>query len=63
VVFRGSIGRTDLPGGDPDVMEWTLRTLRQVVDPGAWLLPGHGPATTMAHELATNPYLARRRSR
>lgn len=58
VVFRGSIGRTDLPGGDPDVMRWTLRTLRQVVDPTTWVLPGHGPGTTWAHELATNPFLA-----
>ena len=60
VVFRGSIGRTDLPGGDPDVMGWTLRTLRQVVDPATWVLPGHGPGTTWAHELATNPFLATR---
>lgn len=58
VVFRGSIGRSDLPGGDPDVMTWTLRTLRQVVDPTTWVLPGHGPGTTWAHELATNPFLA-----
>lgn len=61
VIFRGSVGRTDLPGGDDDVMAWTLRTLRQVIEPGTWLLPGHGPATTMAHELATNPFLATRR--
>lgn len=61
VIFRGSIGRVDLPGGDADVMMWTLRTLKQVVDPRTWLLPGHGQGTTMAHELATNPFLASRR--
>lgn len=57
VLFRGAIGRTDLPGGDPDVMAWTLRTLKQVVDPATFLLPGHGPATTMHHEIRTNPFL------
>ncbi|HHU39227.1 MAG TPA: MBL fold metallo-hydrolase [Propionibacterium sp.] len=57
VVFAGSIGRTDLPGGDDDAMR---RTLREVVLPlpdTAVLLPGHGPETTMAHERATNAYL------
>lgn len=61
VVFRGAIGRTDLPGGDAEVMTATLRTLTQVVDPQTWLLPGHGPGSIWAHELATNPFLAFRR--
>jgi glyoxylase-like metal-dependent hydrolase (beta-lactamase superfamily II) len=61
VVFRGSVGRTDLPGGDANVMAWTLRTLRQVIDPRTWLLPGHGPGTTWHHELTTNPFLVSRR--
>jgi len=57
VVFAGSIGRTDLPGGSHPAM---LRSLREVVLPlpdTTLLLPGHGPATTMARERATNPYL------
>jgi len=57
VVFAGSIGRTDLPGGDQRAMS---RTLREVVLPlpdTVALLPGHGPQTTMARERATNPYL------
>lgn len=57
VVFAGSIGRTDLPGGSDAAMQ---RSLREVVLPlpdSALLLPGHGPATTMAHERTTNPYL------
>jgi hydroxyacylglutathione hydrolase len=57
VLFAGSIGRTDLPGGDPGAME---RSLREVVLPlpdTTLVLPGHGPGTTMAHERATNPYL------
>ncbi|MDO5701298.1 MAG: MBL fold metallo-hydrolase [Bowdeniella nasicola] len=57
VLFAGSMGRTDLPGGDDEEMRSSLRTLRQTIDPATVVLPGHGPATTMAHENATNPYL------
>ncbi|MCH8613020.1 MBL fold metallo-hydrolase [Arsenicicoccus dermatophilus] len=57
VLFAGSIGRTDLPGGSHDAM---MRSLREVVLPLAddtLVLPGHGPASTMARERVTNPYL------
>jgi hydroxyacylglutathione hydrolase len=57
VLFAGSIGRTDLPGGDPAAME---RSLREVVLPlpdSTLVLPGHGPATTMARERVGNPWL------
>lgn len=57
VLFAGSIGRTDLPGGDHTAM---LRSLRDRVLPlpdDVWVLPGHGPDTTMARERATNPFL------
>ncbi|WP_131104768.1 MBL fold metallo-hydrolase [Ornithinimicrobium sufpigmenti] len=57
VLFAGSIGRTDLPGGDHAAMQ---RSLRDVVLPQpdpTLVLPGHGPATTMARERTTNPYL------
>ena len=57
VLFAGSIGRTDLPGGDHAAM---LRSLKEKVLPlpdTAAVLPGHGPQTTMAHERVTNPYL------
>jgi glyoxylase-like metal-dependent hydrolase (beta-lactamase superfamily II) len=57
VLFAGSIGRTDLAGGDGAAMN---RSLRDVVLPLAddvLVLPGHGPATTMERERATNPYL------
>lgn len=57
VVFAGSVGRTDLPGGDQPTM---LRSLREVVlelsDRSA-LLPGHGPQTSLANERLHNPYL------
>ncbi len=59
VVFAGSVGRTDLLGGDEYEMRESLRTLAQVVDPATTLLPGHGPQTTWARELATNPYVVR----
>ena len=58
VLFAGSVGRVDLPGGSWDAM---LRSLRDVVlplDDETVVLPGHGPATTIGRERATNPYLA-----
>lgn len=59
VVFAGSIGRTDLPGGDEAVMADTLAGLVADVPAGAVLLPGHGPRTTMGQERVSNPYLPR----
>ncbi|MDQ1307478.1 MAG: hydroxyacylglutathione hydrolase [Actinomycetota bacterium] len=57
LLFAGSIGRTDLPGGDPEVMTRSLaRVLPPLADETA-VLPGHGPQTSMAAERATNPYL------
>lgn len=57
VVFAGSVGRTDLPGGDARVMNRTLREVVLALPDTAALLPGHGPQTTMARERATNPHL------
>jgi glyoxylase-like metal-dependent hydrolase (beta-lactamase superfamily II) len=57
LVFAGSIGRTDLPGGDYAAM---LESLRRVLGPLPDELPilsGHGAATTVGAERATNPYL------
>ncbi|QJW38447.1 MBL fold metallo-hydrolase [Cellulosimicrobium protaetiae] len=59
VLFAGSVGRTDLPGGDGATMARTLRDVVGRLDPEWDVLPGHGPATTVARELATNPFLAR----
>ncbi|MDO4244323.1 MAG: MBL fold metallo-hydrolase [Actinomyces sp.] len=58
VIFKGSVGRTDLPGGDQVQMLGTLRFLASAIAPETVLLPGHGAATTMAHEHRGNPYLA-----
>lgn len=57
VLFAGSIGRTDLPGGDPAAMQRSLRDVVLPLPDTGLVLPGHGPATTMARERATNPYL------
>lgn len=57
VLFAGSIGRTDLPGGDHAVMLDTLRGPVLDLSDTAAILPGHGPQTRMDRERATNPYL------
>lgn len=57
LVFAGSIGRTDFPGGDGAAM---ARSLTKTVLGGSdqtQILPGHGPATSVERERATNPYL------
>jgi glyoxylase-like metal-dependent hydrolase (beta-lactamase superfamily II) len=59
VLFAGSIGRTDLPGGDLGAMVESLRTKVLPLPDPVVVLPGHGPRTTMAAERATNPYLRR----
>lgn len=56
-LFAGSCGRTDLQGGDHDALMRTLRRLKTEIPPNTVLLCGHGPATTMERELATNPWL------
>lgn len=57
VLFAGTIGRTDLPGGDGPRMARTLREVVETLPPEARVLPGHGPATDVATELRHNPYL------
>lgn len=57
-LFAGSIGRTDLPGGD---LATLLQSIRGVLFPfgdDAKVYPGHGPATTIGEERRTNPFLA-----
>ena len=56
-LYAGSCGRTDLVGGNYDTLMQTLGRLKQAIVPDTTLLCGHGPATTMEVELATNPYL------
>jgi glyoxylase-like metal-dependent hydrolase (beta-lactamase superfamily II) len=56
-LFRGSIGRTDLPGGSEIVMMNTLKTRICSLDDGLVVYPGHGPATTIGEEKELNPFL------
>lgn len=57
LLFAGSIGRSDLAGGDPAAMAVSLQQVLPRFDDETLVLPGHGPTTTMARERATNPYL------
>ena len=57
MLFAGSIGRTDLPGGSYQTMLATLRDKILPLADDTVVLPGHGPATTIGRERASNPYL------
>ena len=56
-LFAGSIGRTDLPGGDHAQMLESLATMLDRHEDPAVVLPGHGPTTTIGRERASNPFL------
>jgi glyoxylase-like metal-dependent hydrolase (beta-lactamase superfamily II) len=55
-LFKGSCGRTDLPGGDPRQLRESLNKLKQLPDE-VRVFPGHGPDTTIGVERATNVYM------
>jgi len=57
LVFAGSIGRTDLPGGDHEVMLSSLRDKVLTLADDVVILPGHGEQTSVGRERATNPFL------
>lgn len=57
VVFQGSIGRTDLPGGDLATLMRSIRDQILTLPPSMTLHPGHGPATTVQSERVGNPFL------
>jgi hydroxyacylglutathione hydrolase len=57
VLFQGSIGRTDLPGGDYDLLMDNIRTKLLVLADNTVVLSGHGPATTIGEERRVNPFL------
>jgi glyoxylase-like metal-dependent hydrolase (beta-lactamase superfamily II) len=58
LLFAGSIGRVDLPGGSWEAMLGSLREVVLPLDDATVVLPGHGPTTTIGRERATNPFLA-----
>ena len=57
VLFQGSVGRTDLPGGDSRVLMETLKTLAETLPDDTVVHPGHMGITTIGAERATNPFL------
>lgn len=56
-LFAGSIGRTDLPGGNYDVLMHSITKVLFPLGDEAIVHPGHGPDTTIAHERTTNPFV------
>jgi hydroxyacylglutathione hydrolase len=57
VLFAGSIGRTDLPGGDHRQLLRSIRDKLLPLDDDVTVLSGHGPVTTVGRERATNPFI------
>ena len=58
VLFAGSIGRTDLPGGDHEALLAAIRDKLLPLGDDVRVFPGHGPVTTIGEERRTNPFLA-----
>lgn len=57
VLFAGSIGRTDLPSGDFDILEKSIKEKLYILDDGYIVYPGHGPTTTIGEEKHNNPFV------
>lgn len=62
VLFQGSVGRVDLPGGDWPTLERSIATLMERFPPPTFLYPGHMGITTLARELQSNPFLTELRA-
>lgn len=62
LIFAGSVGRTDLAGGDWDTLLASARTLTERFPPDTSVYPGHGPPTTLGAERDGNPFLAELRA-
>ena len=57
VLFRGSVGRTDMPGGSFEQLKNGIHAKLWVLPDETVVYPGHGPVTTIGHEKRTNPYV------
>lgn len=62
VLFAGSVGRYDRPGASWEALSASIGMLLERLPPETIVYPGHGPATTLERELATNPFLAELRA-
>lgn len=58
VLFRGSVGRTDFPGGSFEQLKAGIQRVLWKLPDSTVVYPGHGPVTTVGHEKRTNPYVA-----
>jgi len=56
-LFRRSVGRTDLPGGDTPTLARSIRERLYTRDPDTLVIPGHGPSTTIGEEARANPFV------
>ena len=57
VLFQGSVGRTDLPGGDFETLEQSIKTKLFLLPEDVIVHPGHGDSTTIGDEMKTNPFV------
>ena len=57
VIFAGSVGRYDLPGGDLSVLEQSIQTQVYTLPDQTVIYPGHGGNTTVAQEKRSNPFV------
>lgn len=62
LLFAGSVGRVDLPGGDWETLIASVRRLLDRFGPDAVVYPGHGDPTTLGRELESNPFLGELRA-
>jgi len=57
VLFQGSVGRTDLPGGDSQILEESIKTKLYTLPADTIVYSGHGDTTTIGDEMKTNPFV------
>jgi hydroxyacylglutathione hydrolase len=57
VLFQGSVGRTDLPGGDFTILEESIKTKLYTLPEDVIVFPGHGDSTTIGDEMKSNPFV------